>query len=333
MHMEANTTNDTLLSVRNLQVDFRSGKKSYVTAVSHVSFDLHAGEVLGIVGESGCGKSVTANSIMRLLPKETALIRDGEILFKGKDILKMNDAELRDLRGKHIGMIFQEPMSSLNPVYRIEHQMTEMLKAHRHLNHAEAHEECLKNLEAIGIPDPARVLQQYPHQLSGGMRQRIMIAMVLSVRPEIIIADEPTTALDVTIQGQILDLLIQLREKYGTAIIIITHDMGVVAEIADRVLIMYGGNVMETGSATQIFDDPTHPYTKGLLRSIPHLDRDEDVLYTIKGTVPALKDMPKGCHFCTRCELCQPDCLAAPPELRGTNGHLAACYHLEKLPE
>lgn len=331
--METNTTNETLLSVRNLQVDFRSGKKSYVTAVSHVSFDLHAGEVLGIVGESGCGKSVTANSIMRLLPKETALIRDGEILFKGKDILKMNDAELRDLRGKHIGMIFQEPMSSLNPVYRIEHQMTEMLKAHRHLSHAEAHAECLKNLEAVGIPDPARVLQQYPHQLSGGMRQRIMIAMVLSVRPEIIIADEPTTALDVTIQGQILDLLIQLREKYGTAIIIITHDMGVVAEIADRVLIMYGGNVMETGSATQIFDDPTHPYTKGLLRSIPHLDRDEDVLYTIKGTVPALKDMPKGCHFCTRCDLCQPDCLAAPPELCGINGHLAACYHLEKLPE
>ena len=331
--MEANTTNDTLLSVRNLQVDFRSGKKSYVTAVSHVSFNLHAGEVLGIVGESGCGKSVTANSIMRLLPKETTLIRNGEILFKGNDILKMNDAELRDLRGKHIGMIFQEPMSSLNPVYRIEQQMTEMLKAHQHLSHAEAHEECLKNLEAVGIPDPARVLQQYPHQLSGGMRQRIMIAMVLSVRPEIIIADEPTTALDVTIQGQILDLLIQLREKYGTSIIIITHDMGVVAEIADRVLIMYGGNVMETGSAAQIFDHPAHPYTKGLLRSIPHLDRDEDVLYTIKGTVPALKDMPKGCHFCTRCEFCQPDCLAAPPELRGTNGHLAACYHLEKLPE
>ena len=329
MHMEANTTNDTLLSVRNLQVDFRSGKKSYVTAVSHVSFDLHAGEVLGIVGESGCGKSVTANSIMRLLPKETTLIRNGEILFKGNDILKMNDAELRDLRGKHIGMIFQEPMSSLNPVYRIEQQMTEMLKAHRHLSHAEAHEECLKNLEAVGIPDPARVLQQYPHQLSGGMRQRIMIAMVLSVRPEIIIADEPTTALDVTIQGQILDLLIQLREKYGTSIIIITHDMGVVAEIADRVLIMYGGNVMETGSAAQIFDHPAHPYTKGLLRSIPHLDRDEDVLYTIKGTVPALKDMPKGCHFCTRCEFCQPDCLKAPPELRGANGHLAACYHLD----
>lgn len=317
---------ETLLAVKNLQVDFRVGDGKTVTAVQDVSFSLEKGHTLGIVGESGCGKSVTANTIMKLLPKESGIIADGQILFQGKDIVPMSEDEMRDIRGKHIGMIFQEPMTSLNPVYRIEAQMTEMLLAHEKLTKKEAHERCLEMLRQVGIPEPEKRLREYPHQLSGGMRQRVMIAMVLSVSPELIIADEPTTALDVTIQAQIMELMGELKDKLGTSIILITHDMGVIADIADDVMVMYGGNVVEQAGVRDIFEHPLHPYTQGLLASIPRLDQDVEALEAIEGTVPSLAEMPAGCHFSTRCPYCCDKCRAQRPPLVDVNGQMVACW-------
>ncbi len=321
-------TAEKLLEVKDLEVDFRVGDGKTVTAIQNVNFSLVKGHTLGIVGESGCGKSVTANTIMKLLPKESGIIKNGQILFQGRDIVPMSDDEMRTIRGSHIGMIFQEPMTSLNPVYRIETQMTEMLLAHEKLSKKEAHERCLEMLRAVGIPEPERRLREYPHQLSGGMRQRIMIAMVLSVKPELIIADEPTTALDVTIQAQIMELMGKLKEEMGTSIILITHDMGVIADIADDVMVMYGGNVVEQATVTEIFEHPLHPYTVGLLASIPRMDKDVESLDAIEGTVPSLSDMPVGCHFSTRCPYCTERCRKENPGLMGEK-HKVACWRYE----
>jgi peptide/nickel transport system ATP-binding protein/oligopeptide transport system ATP-binding protein len=320
---------EKLLEVKDLQVDFRVGDGKTVTAVQDVSFSLVKGHTLGIVGESGCGKSVTANTIMKLLPKESGIIAGGQILFGGKDIVPMSEDEMRDIRGKHIGMIFQEPMTSLNPVYRIETQMTEMLLAHEKLSKKEAHERCLSMLRQVGIPEPERRLREYPHQLSGGMRQRVMIAMVLSVSPELIIADEPTTALDVTIQAQIMELMGELKEQLGTSIILITHDMGVIADIADDVMVMYGGNVVEQAPVEAVFDHPLHPYTQGLLASIPRMDQDVEELAAIEGTVPSLDEMPTGCHFSTRCPYCTDKCRQQRPPLIDLDGQKVACWKYE----
>ena len=320
---------ENLLEVKDLEVDFRVGDGKVVTAIKDVNFSLIKGHTLGIVGESGCGKSVTANTIMKLLPKESGIIAGGQILFDGKDIVPMSDEEMRNIRGKHIGMIFQEPMTSLNPVYRIETQMTEMLLAHEKLTKKEAHERCLEMLKAVGIPEPERRLREYPHQISGGMRQRIMIAMVLSVKPELIIADEPTTALDVTIQAQIMELMGKLKEEMGTSIILITHDMGVIADIADDVMVMYGGNVVEQAPVADIFEHPLHPYTQGLLASIPRMDMDVETIAAIEGTVPSLAEMPTGCHFSTRCPYCTEKCRSENPAMVDQGGHKVACWKYE----
>jgi len=293
---------NTILSVNNLKVNFRN-KKGTTTAIEDVSFTIEEGSTLGVVGESGCGKSVTATSILRLLPKNTSEIASGEIIFDNKDLTKINEDEMRDIRGNRISMIFQEPMNSLNPVYTIGTQMTEMLQIHKKISKQEAHLKNIEMLKKVGIPAPEQRLSEYPHQMSGGMLQRIMIAMALSANPALLIADEPTTALDVTIQAQILDLMADLKKSLNTSIMMITHDMGVIAEVADYVMVMYAGQVVEYDSVSNIFSNPMHPYTKGLLKSIPRLDKDTDRLFTIEGTVPNIKDMPKGCRFYDRCNV------------------------------
>lgn len=316
-----------LLKVENLRVSFKMGKKK-LTAVEEVGFSLNRGRILGIVGESGCGKSVTAQAIMRLIsPAVCEIHKDSRILFGGEDLSKASEARLRQIRGKDIAMIFQEPMSSLNPVYRIENQMLEMLWSHdKRLGKKEALEQCIKLLSRVGIPSPAERVREYPHQLSGGMRQRVMIAMALLCQPRLLIADEPTTALDVTIQAQILRIIKSLTRELDTAVILITHDMGVVAEMADEVMVMYAGKAVEYGTTEEIFDHPLHPYTKGLLRSIPKLGSgQQEHLYTIRGTVPALDEMPKGCRFCSRCEYAVESCISRDPGMRRIGGHLVSC--------
>ena len=327
---------ETLLAVKNLQVDFRVGDGKTVTAVQDVSFSLEKGHTLGIVGESGCGKSVTANTIMKLLPKESGIIADGQILFQGKDIVPMSEDEMRDIRGKHIGMIFQEPTTSLNPVYRIEAQMTEMLLAHEKLTRKEAHERCLEMLRQVGIPEPEKRLREYPHQLSGGMRQRVMIAMALACRPKILIADEPTTALDVTIQAQILRLMNNLKKEKGTAILFITHDLGVINQMADDVAVMYCGQVVEMSPARTIFDQSIspflHPYTEGLLRSIPRLDTEVHTrLEVIPGSVPHPAELPVGCKFAPRCKYATEKCRTEEPQLvQVSENQQVRCFYPRK---
>lgn len=316
-----------LLEVKDLEVSFKLSKKKKVTAVSDVSFNLNKGETLCMVGESGCGKSVTANSILRLLPKESGKIEGGEILLEGHDIVGIREKEMREIRGKEISMIFQEPMTSLNPVQRIGRQLVEMYRAHGNISVKEAEEHAVDMLRKVGIPEPERRMREFPHQLSGGMRQRVMIAMALSARPKILIADEPTTALDVTVQAQVFDLMKKLQKEMDTAILLITHDMGVVAEMADNVLVMYGGEIVEYGTAEQIFNSPGHPYTAGLLKSIPRKDQDTEKLYTIPGTVPGLTEMPSGCHFSTRCQYCTEQCIKNHPALvRNTEGRIIRCF-------
>ena len=287
------------------------------SAIHDVSFDVFPATTLGIVGESGCGKSVTATSILRLLPRETSRVCPGSVVrLHGKDLLEMSDREFRQIRGNKISMIFQDPMTALNPVYTIGDQLIEMLTAHRHMKRSEAFERGVEMLEKMGIPSPRQRMKEYPHQLSGGMRQRVMIAMALSCDPELLIADEPTTALDVTIQAQILELMGKLKEQFHTAIMLITHDMGVIAEMADEVMVMYAGEVVEYAPVTELFDHPRHPYTQGLLRSIPRLDQDAQELYTIEGTVPGLNEMPEGCRFAGRCPYATEHCRASAPPLR-----------------
>ena len=321
-----------LLEIKNLKVSFHIGKKK-LAAVENVGFSLDRGKIIGIVGESGCGKSVTATSILRLVSPSVCEIDAGsEILFNGEDLSKAPEARMREIRGSEISMIFQEPMSSLNPVYRISDQMMEMLRTHdRTISRQDALARCVEMLRRVGIPSPEQRVKEYPHQLSGGMRQRVMIAMALLCAPKLLIADEPTTALDVTIQAQILRIIRRLTQEMDTAVILITHDMGVIAETADYVMVMYAGKSVEYGTAEDIFDRPMHPYTVGLLSSIPKLGSgQEERLYTIEGTVPGLDEMPEGCRFCTRCPYVEERCRQADPGMRRSGGHLARCWRCGK---
>ena len=321
-----------LLEIKNLKVSFHIGKKK-LAAVENVGFSLDRGKIIGIVGESGCGKSVTATSILRLVSPSVCEIDAGsEILFNGEDLSKAPEARMREIRGSEISMIFQEPMSSLNPVYRISDQMMEMLRTHdRTISRQDALARCVEMLRRVGIPSPEQRVKEYPHQLSGGMRQRVMIAMALLCDPKLLIADEPTTALDVTIQAQILRIIRRLTQEMDTAVILITHDMGVIAETADYVMVMYAGKSVEYGTAEDIFDRPMHPYTVGLLSSIPKLGSgQEERLYTIEGTVPGLDEMPEGCRFCTRCPYLEERCRQADPGMRRSGGHLARCWRCGK---
>ena len=313
-----------ILEINNLKTQLATDR-GIVTAVDNVNLHLNKGEILGLVGESGCGKSMTAMSIMQLLPKKQSKI-EGEILFEGKNLLKMNEKELNEIRGNKIAMIFQDVMTSLNPLMTIGQQIMEPLMIHKGMNKAEARQEAINLLDAVGIPMPQKRVDEYPNSLSGGMRQRVMIAIALSCTPQILIADEPTTALDVTIQAQILELMKNIREKYGTSIIMISHDLGVISEMCDRAAIMYCGNIVEEGSIEQIFTNPTHPYTRGLLKSIPVLDKKVDELYSIPGVVPPLYNLPCGCKFADRCDRMCDDCTKALPELREIeDGHYVRC--------
>ena len=299
-----------LLEVKDLQTHFPT-RSGLVRAVDGVSFHLDRGELLGLVGESGCGKSITALSVMRLIAPPGRIVA-GEILFDGRDLLRLSDAEMRHMRGDDIAMIFQDPMTSLNPVFTVGEQIAEALRLHRKLSRKEARQATIEAMREVAIPDPSRRLDDYPHQLSGGMRQRVMIAMALACNPKLLIADEPTTALDVTIQAQILELLDDLRKQRELAVLLITHDLGVVAEVADRVAVMYTGRIVEESPVDELFARPKHPYTEGLLRSVPKLTSDHVVrkerLETIEGVVPRPTDLPPGCHFAPRCPHRMPRC-------------------------
>ena len=299
-----------LLEVNDLQTHFPT-RAGLVRAVDGVSFHLDRGELLGLVGESGCGKSMTALSVMRLIAPPGRIVK-GEILFDGKDLLKLSDPEMRQMRGDDIAMIFQDPMTSLNPVFTVGEQIAEALRLHRKMSRKEARQATVEAMREVAIPDPARRLDDYPHQLSGGMRQRVMIAMALACNPKLLIADEPTTALDVTIQAQILELLDELRKQRELAVLLITHDLGVVAEVADRVAVMYTGRIVEESPVDELFARPKHPYTEGLLRSVPKLTSEDVIrkerLETIEGVVPSPTELPPGCHFAPRCVHRMPRC-------------------------
>jgi len=311
--------------VEDLRVVFGPPGREQV-AVDGVSLTLGPGEVLGIVGESGCGKTLTALSILRLIPNPPGRIAGGQILFRGQDLAHASEKAMNQIRGKEISMIFQEPMTALNPVFKIGEQIGETMRVHDGLTRAQARSGALQMLERVGISNPAQRLGQYPHELSGGMRQRVMIAIALACRPQILIADEPTTALDVTIQAQILLLLRELQSELGMAVVLITHDLGVVAQVVDRVAVMYAGRIVEEGSATAVFERPSHPYTRLLLESIPTLDQQQDRLQTIPGMVPSLSNLPTGCRFHPRCPDVRPACLAAAPaSFEVAPGHRAAC--------
>ena len=326
--MEAMEKKKPVLAVRNLTIDFLL-ENGPVNAVRDVSFEIREGETLGIVGESGCGKSMTASAVMGLLPPE-AKITEGEILLEEQDLTKLSAKQLQKIRGNRISMIFQDPMTALNPVYRVKKQLAEILLAHQKMPRREAYERCLRMLEKVGIPAPAERMEKFPHELSGGMRQRVMIAMALLTNPTVLIADEPTTALDVTIQAQILQLIRQLQKDLSTAVILITHDMGVIAESADRVAVMYAGEIVEFDTAEGIFSDALHPYTQGLLRSIPRFDREMQELESIEGNVPELGNMPSGCCFANRCRRCMDICRQKKPPLapagRAGSGKLVRCF-------
>ena len=323
---------DPILEVRNLRTFFRTSG-GVARAVDDVSFDVRPGETLGIVGESGCGKSVTSLSIMRLVPEPPGFHPSGEIRFAGRDLLKLSEREMRKLRGDDIAMIFQEPMTSLNPIFRVGAQISESLRQHRGLNKHEARVEAIKLLTRVGIPDPTKRVDDYPHQMSGGMKQRVMIAMALACEPKLLIADEPTTALDVTIQAQILDLLRDLQSEMGMAIVLITHDLGVIAEMAHRVVVMYAGRVVETAPVELLFDEPRHPYTLGLFRSLPDMNAEaQDQLATIRGMVPNATAFPSGCRFRNRCDFAVDACAETMPDLvpiADRPGQAAACLRLD----
>jgi oligopeptide transport system ATP-binding protein len=317
-----------LLDIKNLEVSFDT-YAGEVKAVRDVSFHLYEGETLAVVGESGCGKSVTAKSIMRLNPEPPARFKNGQILFNGEDIVKKKEREMRSIRGKKIGMIFQDPMTSLNPTMTIGKQIMEGLKKHQKVSQKEAKERAVEMLRMVQIPNPEQRFYEYPHQFSGGMRQRAMIAIALVCKPQLLIADEPTTALDVTIQAQILDLMNELKEQIGTSIILITHDLGVVAQMADRIVVMYGGKVVETGITREIFYNSRHPYTWGLLESVPRVDitKDSERLASIEGTPPDLLDPPVGCPFADRCEYAMRICREEmPANFDIEEGHHSACW-------
>ena len=325
----------TILQIEDLQTHFFTAIGT-VRAVDGVSYELKSGETLGVVGESGCGKSVTALSILRLIANPPGRIVGGAIRFEGRNLLELSESEMERIRGNDISMIFQEPMTSLNPLFTVGWQISEAIALHQGLSKRDAWDKAVEMLRRVQMPEAERRAHAYPHQLSGGMRQRVMIAMALSCNPKVLIADEPTTALDVTIQAQILDLMRDLQETLGTAIILITHDMGVVAENADRVVVMYAGRKVEEASAAELFDNPGHPYTKGLLGSIPHLDTAAHSRRTrlneIKGMVPSLFNLPAGCSFAPRCSLATDECRATVPPLEQHRpGHWVACWHADQL--
>ena len=322
--------NEPLLDVQNLSTSFRTDRGT-VTAVDDVSFQLRGGETLGIVGESGCGKTVTSKSIMRLLPDHiTTFGKESKVMFGGRNLVRASAGEMRDVRGDQIAMIFQEPMTSLNPVFTIGWQIEEALRYHTKLNRAGRKTRAIEMLRLVEIPNPAKRYNEYPHQLSGGMRQRVMIAIALCCEPDILIADEPTTALDVTIQAQILDLMARLKTERGTAIMLITHDLGVVAQVCDRVLVMYAGRVVEEAAVVDLFKSPRHPYTKALLSSIPKSGAREHGkrLPTIAGIVPSLFNLPDGCRFADRCEFVQDRCRTDEPALvpHAPDGRPVRCH-------
>ena len=306
---------EVLLSVKELRTEFFSSKKSSVTAVDKITFDINRGEILGLVGESGCGKSVTSLSIMQLLKDTPGKVTHGEVVFEGRNLLELSDKEIREIRGGKMSMIFQEPMSSLNPAMRIDKQMIEGIRLHSDMTKDQAREHAANMLKKVGIPDPSRVLKNYPHQLSGGMSQRVMIAMAMSCDPTLLIADEPTTALDVTIQAQILDLMKKIQKEDNSSILLITHDLGVVAEMCSRVIVMYAGKIVEEAPVDILFNDPSHPYTQGLIASVPKLGSGVKVLPSIPGSVPDLSAMPEGCRFAPRCKYATDKCRTQEPPL------------------
>ncbi|MCZ6517923.1 MAG: ABC transporter ATP-binding protein [Gammaproteobacteria bacterium] len=320
---------EILLSIRDLRVEFAT-EQGVVRAVDGVSFDVHAGETVGLVGESGCGKTVTGLSILRLVPCPPGRIAAGQIEFRGQDLLQLDTRQMRDIRGSRISMIFQEPMTALNPVFTIGNQMVDVLRDHEKMTRRQARTAAIEMLDKVGIPDPAVRIDEYPHQLSGGMRQRVMIAMALSCGPELLIADEPTTALDVTTQAQVLDQIVSLQEEFQMAVILITHDLGVVAEVCSRAIVMYCGSVVENGSIEPLFEQPRHPYTAGLLNSIPRI-RDDRLgkLPVIEGMVPDLLQLPAGCRFADRCGRAGAICIESRPQLNdGAGGQTAvACFN------
>ena len=316
---------ENILSVQNLHTSFHTDKGE-VKAVNGVTFTLEKGKILGIVGESGSGKSVTAYSIMRILEKN-GRITEGKILYKGQDIAEFSEKQMREFRGKCCSIIFQDPMTSLNPVFTVGNQLREAIELHTDRKGKEAEARAIEMLTLVGVNEPEKRVKQYPYELSGGMRQRVMIAMALACEPDILIADEPTTALDVTIQAQILELMQSLQKKLGMAIIMVTHDLGVIADMCDEIIVMYGGRVCERGTAEDIFYRPHHEYTKGLLRSIPNVDRIGEKLIPIPGTPINLLNMPKGCAFCPRCEEAMKICIEEqPPEMQMPDGHFASCW-------
>ncbi|MCT4663541.1 MAG: ABC transporter ATP-binding protein [Tissierellales bacterium] len=317
-----------ILKVENLITKFHM-KAGVVNAVNGVDFELNEGEVVALVGESGSGKSVTSLSVMGLIPTPPGEIAGGKIIFDGEDLLSKTKREMQDLRGNKLSMIFQEPMTSLNPVFTIGKQISESLIRHKKLKKKEAMKKTIKMLEAVGIPSPEERVKQYPHELSGGMRQRIMIAIALVCEPKLLIADEPTTALDVTIQAQILDLMIRLKEEFNTSILLITHDLGVVAEVADRVVVMYCGRVVETATVEELFEKPLHPYTFGLIESIPKIDEEVDRLFMIDGNVPNPLNMPAGCPFKSRCSRKIKKCDLEVPNMKNINGRNVRCHLYE----
>jgi peptide/nickel transport system ATP-binding protein len=325
---------ENLLRVEGLRVEFDT-RDGVAKVIDDLNISLDAGDTLGIVGESGCGKSMTALSIMGLVPIPPGRIAGGRIFLDDEDLLQASEARMRDVRGNEISMIFQEPMTSLNPVYSIGNQIAETARLHEGLSRADAHERALEMLLAVGIPAAEKRIHEYPHQMSGGMRQRVMIAMALACQPRVLIADEPTTALDVTVQAQIFDLLNDLKERTGTAIILITHDMGAIAEMAQRVVVMYAGRVVEQADVTQILTDPRHPYTQGLIRCVPHLTQtpslERQPLLEIPGVVPPLTQLGSGCPFAPRCEYADGQCRGEMPPTRAIDdGHAVACWRGER---
>lgn len=319
-----------LLEVKNLKTYFHTDE-GIVRAVDDVSFRIKEKETLAVVGESGCGKSITAMSIMRLVPKPIGKIEGGEIIFEGQDLLHMSNNEIRDIRGNDIALIFQEPMTSLNPVFTIGYQIGEVLMLHKKMSKKEALEEAIKLLSMVKVPRPEEIASCYPYELSGGMRQRVVIAMAIACNPKLLIADEPTTALDVTIQAQILDIMRELKEKINTSILLITHDLGVVAEMADYVVVMYSGKIVEEAPVIELYENPKHPYTIGLLKSKPVINKFQDELYSIKGQVPNPLDMPEGCYFNPRCKMAKDICKKNRPSLKKVGeGHYVSCWLYEE---
>ncbi|MFD1926772.1 ABC transporter ATP-binding protein [Sporosarcina siberiensis] len=328
--MESKTYEKELLKVEEMNISFKNDEGGLLSAVRDLNFHIHEGETVGLVGESGCGKSVTALSLMKLIPENSSII-DGQILLEGEDVNSYSEKKMRSIRGNAMSMIFQEPMTSLNPVHRIGKQIGEVLLLHSLANKSNIKSKVIEILKKVGIPRPEAIIEEFPHQLSGGMRQRVMIAMAMACNPRLLIADEPTTALDVTIQAQILDLMNTLQEEYKTAILLITHDLGVVAEMADRVMVMYYGQIVEEADVRTLFKQPKHPYTVGLLNSIPNIDEDDEVrLKPIEGNVPNLGVITSGCPFRSRCEHAHEKCYQENPPLFKLESQTVRCWLYEK---